>query len=61
MAYMLFGLGALWFLYRIWHLSEADFGAYRKQLFVFFALVAIGSFIYVPDFLAVRAGKGSEA
>ena len=54
MAYIFFGLGAVWFLYRVWHLSEADFGQYRKQLTVFFALVAIGSFFYVPDFLAVR-------
>ncbi|MCC5024012.1 MAG: hypothetical protein J6386_15040 [Candidatus Synoicihabitans palmerolidicus] len=54
LAYVLFGLGALWFLFRVWHLSEADFGQYRKQLFVFLGLVAIGSFFYVPDFLAVR-------
>jgi len=54
LAYVFFGIGALWFLYRVWHLSEADFGQYRKQLTVFFALVAVGAFIYVPDFLAVR-------
>ena len=54
MAYIFFGIGAVWFLYRVWHLSEADFGQYRKQLTVFFALVAIGAFFYVPDFLAVR-------
>ena len=54
MAYIFFGIGALWFLYRVWHLSEADFGQYRKQLTVFFALVAVGAFFYVPDFLAVR-------
>ncbi|WP_221031682.1 hypothetical protein [Actomonas aquatica] len=54
LAFILFGLGAIWFLYRVWHLSEADFGQFRKQLFVFFALVAVGAFIWVPDFLAVR-------
>jgi hypothetical protein len=54
LAFVFFGLGAIWFLYRVWHLSEADFGQFRKQLFVFFALVAIGAFIWVPDFLAVR-------
>ena len=54
MAYIFFGLGAVWFLFRVWHLSEADFGQYRKQLTIFFALVALGSFIFVPDFLAVR-------
>lgn len=51
---LLFGAGALWFLYRIWHLSEADFGEFRTQLFIGFAIVAVLSFFYVPDFLAVR-------
>lgn len=49
-----FGTGAVWFLYNIWHLSEADFGQYRVLLFIFFALVAVASFFLVPDFLAVR-------
>jgi hypothetical protein len=53
-AILFFGLGAAWFLYRVWHLSEADFGQYRIQLFIFFAIVAVGAFFYVPDFLAVR-------
>jgi hypothetical protein len=53
-AYLFFGAGAAWFLYRIWHLSAADFGDFRIQLFVFFALVGILAFRYVPDFLAVR-------
>lgn len=53
-ALVFFGLGAAWFLYRVWHLSEADFGQYRRALFVFFAAVAVGAFFYVPDFLAVR-------
>lgn len=51
---LLFGAGALWFLYIIGHLSEADFGEYRVQLLIGFALVAALSFFYVPDFLAVR-------
>src|SRR3954466_15107203 len=49
-----FGAGSLWFLYNIWHLSPADFGDYRKQLSVAFAVVALASFKCVPDFLAVR-------
>ena len=53
-ALVFFGAGAAWFLFRVWHLSEADFGQYRTQLFFFFAAVAIGAFFYVPDFLAVR-------
>jgi len=53
-AYVLFGLGAAWFLYAIWHLSPADFGEYRTYLFIGFLFVAILSFRCVPDFLAVR-------
>lgn len=53
-ALLFFGAGAAWFLYRIWHLSEADFGQYRRQLFVFFVAVAGAAFYVVPDFLAVR-------
>jgi hypothetical protein len=52
--YLLFGGGAAIFLYDVWHLSPADFGDYRKILFVAFAIVAVLSFKYVPDFLAVR-------
>lgn len=51
---VLFGAGALWFLFNVWHLSEADFGEYRTGLFIGFAVVAALSFYYVPDFLAVR-------
>lgn len=54
MAYLLFSVGAVWFLYRIAHLSAADFGDFKKPLFIFFALVAIAAFKFVPDFLAVR-------
>lgn len=53
-SYVLFGLGAAWFLHAIWHLSPADFGEYRTYLFVGFLFVAILSFKCVPDFLAVR-------
>jgi len=51
---ILFGGAAIWFLWKIWTLSEADFGEYRKILFVGFAAVALASFFCVPDFLAVR-------
>lgn len=53
-AVVLFGAGALWFLYNIYHLSEADFGEFRKGLFIGFAAVAVLSFFYAADFLAVR-------
>jgi len=54
--YLLFGAGAAWFLYGIWHLSPADFGDYRKILFGAFAVIALLAFKCVPDFLAVRGG-----
>lgn len=53
-AYLLFGAGAAWFLSRIAVLSEADFGQYRNILFIAFAAVALLSFFYVSEFLAVR-------
>ena len=51
---VLFGAGAIWFLWIVAHLGEADFGAYRQWLFLLFAAVGVGAFFYVPDFLAVR-------
>ncbi|MEO6002761.1 MAG: hypothetical protein ABIZ04_06770 [Opitutus sp.] len=53
-AAIFFGIGALWFLYAVWHLSVADFGDYRTPLTIGFAVVAALSFKCVPDFLAVR-------
>jgi hypothetical protein len=53
-AYLLFGPAAAWFLFRVSHLSEADFGQFRIQLFVGFSVVAVLSFVYVSEFLAVR-------
>lgn len=51
---VLFGSASALFLYRVWHLSAADMGEFRGLLFIFFSLVSLLSFIYVPDFLAVR-------
>jgi hypothetical protein len=53
-ALFFFGIGALWFLWNIWHLSAADFGDYRVLLTIGFAAVAVLAFKCVPDFLAVR-------
>jgi len=53
-AVVFFGAGAIWFLREVWHLSPADFGEYRTFLAIGFAAVALLSFKYVPDFLAVR-------
>lgn len=53
-AMFLFGGGALWFLWLVWHLSTADFGEYHVLLTIGFAAVAALAFKCVPDFLAVR-------
>ena len=53
-AYILLGTAAAWFLYKVTQLGPADFGQYKNILFIVFLVVALGSFIYIPDFLAVR-------
>ena len=53
-AYILLGSAAVWFLYKLTQLGPADFGQYKNLLFILFFVVAVGSFIFVPDFLAVR-------
>ena len=53
-AVVFFGGGTIWFLYKVWHLPEADFGQYRTILAIAFGAIAVLSFKYVPDFLAVR-------
>lgn len=53
-AYILLGSAAAWFLYKVTQLGPADFGQYKNILFIVFLVTAVGSFIYVPDFLAVR-------
>lgn len=49
-----FGGGALWFLYEVWHLPQADFGEYHVILTIGFAVLAVLAFSAIPDFLAVR-------
>lgn len=53
-AYLLFGGASVWFLHRVYHLGEADFGQFRIALFLGFGAVALLSFFYVAEFLAVR-------
>jgi hypothetical protein len=53
-AYLLLGTAAAWFLYKVTQLGPADFGQYKNLLFLVFLVVAVGSFYFVPDFLAVR-------
>jgi hypothetical protein len=53
-SYVFFGGAAVWFLSRVAVLSPADFGQFRTQLFIGFAVVAVLAFFYVAEFLAVR-------
>ena len=53
-AFLLLGTAASWFLYKIMHLGPADFGQYKHLIFLLFLITAVGSFFFVPDFLAVR-------
>jgi len=53
-----FGAATLWFLYLVWNMPMADFGEYRKPLFLGFAAVAVLSCWYAADFLAVRGLAG---
>lgn len=49
-----FGIGSLWFIYKVSQLGEADFGNHRNLLMSIFAIIAVLSYFYVPDFLAIR-------
>ncbi|MBI2518033.1 MAG: hypothetical protein HYV95_14105 [Opitutae bacterium] len=55
-AWLFFGLGAMWFLWRISRLGEADliFFSNPWPVMVGFAALAMLSLAYAPDFLAVR-------
>jgi hypothetical protein len=51
---MLFGMAVVILLYKILHLSVADFGNYKYPLFAAFSLIYGLSFFRVKDLLAVR-------
>ena len=55
-AWLFFGAGAAWFLWRVSQLGEADLIFFQKPTLVLFGFgaLAVLSFIYTPDFLAVR-------
>ncbi len=55
-AQLFFGLGALWFLWRLTKLGEADLIFFQTPTYVVlgFGVLALASFFYTPDFLAVR-------
>jgi len=47
-------LGTLWFLWLVKLEPIADFAAYKPHMMAGFALVGVGTCIFVQDFLAVR-------
>jgi len=55
-ARLFFGAGAAWFLWRLSSLGEADLIFFSRPLPVMigFGVLAVLSFLYTPDFLAVR-------
>ncbi|MBL9216504.1 MAG: hypothetical protein JNG83_13590 [Opitutaceae bacterium] len=55
-AWLFFGAAAVWFLYRLSHLGEADLIFFKtpQPVIIGFGLLAVLAFIYTPDFLAVR-------
>ncbi|MGZ5518948.1 MAG: hypothetical protein ACXWJX_14725 [Limisphaerales bacterium] len=52
--YVLMLIGTLWFLYNVSIESLADFESMKKFLFGLFIAIAIGTCLFVKDFLAVR-------
>lgn len=50
-----YSLACFWFLYKILHLGEADFGEHKYTLAILFSILACLAYVYVPDFLLVRA------
>jgi hypothetical protein len=52
--YLLMAAGTVWFLLNVSHESLADFENMKNGLFALFIAIAIGTCIFVRDFLAVR-------
>ncbi len=55
-SWALFGLGALWFVWRLSRTGEADLIFFQTPapVMIGFGALAVLAFIYTPDFLAVR-------
>jgi hypothetical protein len=55
-AWVLFGTGALWFLWRLARAGEADLIFFQTPapVMIAFGVLAVLAFVYTPDFLAVR-------
>ena len=55
-AWVFFGLGAAWFLWRLSQLGESDLIFFKtpQPVMLGFAVLVVLAFVYTPDFLAVR-------
>jgi len=55
-AWLFFGAGAAWFVWRVSRLTESDliFSTTPQPMMLGFAVLAVLAFLYAPDFLAVR-------
>lgn len=55
-AWLFFGAGTGWFLWRVSHLGEADLIFFQNPgpVMIGFGVLAALAFVYTPDFLAVR-------
>jgi hypothetical protein len=55
-AWLFFGGGAVWFIWRLSKLGESDLIFFQspQPVMIAFAVLAVLAFIYAPDFLAVR-------
>ncbi len=55
-SWILFGLGAAWFLWRLSRTGESDLIFFKtpRPVMLGFGVLAVLAFIYTPDFLAVR-------
>lgn len=55
-AWLFFGAGAAWFVWRCSHLNESDLIFFKSPgpVMIAFGVLAVLAFVYTPDFLAVR-------
>ncbi len=55
-AWLFFGLGAIWFLWRLSHLGESDLIFFKtpQPVMIAFAVLSVLAIFFTPDFLAVR-------
>ncbi len=55
--YALMGLATIWFLYLVKQEDISDFEAYKRYMLIGFAVIGVGTMVYVQDFLSVRGAS----